>query len=219
MSKSKRKSSILHKLKIIFVLNFLAHLFLSGNNAEIMVGNFIGDFVRGKNFHEQFSASIALGIALHREIDEFTDNHPVVLESKIRLRPKYRHYSPVIVDMFYDHFLAKNWRSYHSLTLDQYAQHAYGILKRFENVVPEQVQRLLPHIIRGNWLLNYAQVEGIHRALSGMAQRTPYKSKMDEASNDLMEYYQLFENEFTSFFPELQTCSKEFISKSIKHNE
>jgi len=179
-----------------------------------MVGNFIGDFVRGKNFHEQFSASIALGIALHREIDEFTDNHPVVLESKIRLRPKYRHYSPVIVDMFYDHFLAKNWRSYHSLTLDQYAQHAYGILKRFENVVPEQVQRLLPHIIRGNWLLNYAQVEGIHRALSGMAQRTPYKSKMDEASNDLMEYYNCLKTNSLHFFLSCKHVQKNLFQKA-----
>ncbi len=105
-------------------MNFLAHLFLSGNNAEIMVGNFIGDFVRGKNFHEQYSPSIALGIELHREIDEFTDNHSVVLESKKRLRPKYRHYSPVIIDMFYDHVLAKNWSAHSTTPLDQYAQDA-----------------------------------------------------------------------------------------------
>jgi len=213
MSKSKRKSSILRTVKIMFELNFLAHLFLSGNNAEIMVGNFIGDFVRGKNFHGQFSSSIALGIELHREIDEFTDNHPTVLESKVRLRPKYRHYSPVIVDMFYDHLLAKNWSTYHSQPLGEYAQDAYATLTQFEMVVPEQVRRLLPYMISGNWLLNYAQIEGIHRALSGMAQRTPYKSNMEEASHDLVEHYELFQNEFTVFFPELQKISTDFLAQ------
>jgi acyl carrier protein phosphodiesterase len=194
-------------------VNFLAHLFLSGNNAEIMVGNFIGDFVRGKNFHEQYSPSIALGIELHREIDEFTDNHSVVLESKKRLRPKYRHYSPVIIDMFYDHVLSKNWSAYSTVSLDQYAQDAYATLKKYEATVPDQVKRLLPYMIRGNWLYNYSHIEGIHRALSGMAQRTPYASKMEEASRDLEEHYELFQNEFTLFFPELQEFSSDYINK------
>lgn len=196
-------------------MNFLAHLFLSGSNAEIMVGNFIGDFVRGKNFRERYSPSIALGIELHREIDEFTDNHSVVLESKKRLRPKYRHYSPVIIDMFYDHFLAKNWNTYSTTPLDKYAQDAYAILRKYDATVPDQVKRLLPYMIQGNWLYNYSHVEGIHRALSGMAQRTPYASKMEEASRDLEEHYDLFQNEFTLFFPELQKISSDYIDKNF----
>lgn len=178
-----------------------------------MVGNFIGDFVRGKDFHKQFSSSIALGIELHREIDEFTDNHLVVLESKKRLRPKYRHYSPVIIDMFYDHFLAKNWSTYSATPLAQYAQDAYAILNEYETIVPDQVKRLLPYMIQGNWLYNYSRIEGIHRALSGMAQRTPYNSKMEEASHDLEEHYDLFQNEFNVFFPELQKFSSDYINK------
>lgn len=196
-------------------MNFLAHLFLSGNSPEIMVGNFIGDFVRGKKFHDQFSSSIALGIELHREIDEFTDNHLIVLESKKRLRPKYRHYSPVIVDMFYDHFLARNWSAYSATPLDQYANDAYAILNRYEATVPDQVKRLLPYMIQGNWLYNYSRIEGIHRALSGMSQRTPYNSKMEEASKDLELHYDLFQNEFTIFFPELQKISSDFIDKNL----
>jgi acyl carrier protein phosphodiesterase len=192
-------------------VNFLAHLFLSGNDAEIMVGNFIGDFVRGKYFHEQYPPSIALGIELHREIDEFTDNHSVVLESKKRLRPKYRHYSPVIIDMFYDHFLAKNWSTYSTNPLDQYAQDAYAILNKYATIVPDQVGRLLPYMIQGNWLYNYSSIEGIHRALSGMAQRTPYNSKMEEASLDLKEHYDSFQNEFLRFFPELQSFCTEYL--------
>ncbi len=192
-------------------MNFLAHLFLSGDNPEIMVGNFIGDFVRGKNIYDQFNYTIALGIELHREIDEFTDNHAVVKESKVRLRPKYRHYSPVIVDMFYDHFLAKNWHMYHPIPLNRYASEAYVILNQFNNQLPERVQGLLPHVIRGNWLFNYSRIEGIHGALSGMSQRTPYESKMNEASLDLRNYYAEFEDEFSRFFPELQKMSSQFI--------
>ncbi len=196
-------------------MNFLAHLFLSGDDPEIMVGNFIGDFVRGKNIYDQFKPAIALGIELHREIDEFTDSHSVVMESKIRLRPTYRHYSPVIVDMFYDHFLAKNWRVYHKEPLDRYSLEAYAILNKFNDQLPERVQGLLPHIIKGNWLFNYSRIEGIHGALSGMSQRTPYDSKMNEASLDLQKYYSEFEDEFTRFFPELQAMSTEFLKRKL----
>ncbi|MEQ1586878.1 MAG: acyl carrier protein phosphodiesterase [Cyclobacteriaceae bacterium] len=176
-----------------------------------MVGNFIGDFVRGRNIYEQFKPNIALGIELHREIDEFTDSHSVVMESKKRLRPKYRHYSPVIVDMFYDHFLAKNWQTYHSNPLDQFVSEAYATLNKFEDQLPQRVQGLLPHIIRGNWLYNYSRIEGIHGALSGMSRRTPYESKMDEAVLDLQKFYTEFEDEFSRFFPELQQISNQFL--------
>ena len=180
-----------------------------------MVGNFIGDFVRGRNVYEQFKPSIALGIELHREIDNFTDSHAIVLESKKRLRPKYRHYSPVIVDMFYDHFLAKDWPSYHSISLDRFALTAYSVLNEYHEHLPERVQGLLPHIIKGNWLYNYSRIEGIHGALRGMSQRTPYESKMDEAVHDLREYYSEFEDEFSRFFPELQQMSEKFLSAKI----
>lgn len=192
-------------------MNFLAHLFLSGNHEEIMVGNFIGDFVRGKDIFDRYPFHIALGIELHREIDEFTDRHPVVMESKIRLRPKYRHYAPVIVDMFYDHFLAANWSTYHTLPLAQYARQSYSVLQKYNPQLPDRVKYLIPYMIEGNWLLNYAQPEGIHRALSGMARRTPYDSRMDEAVNDLQKFKTEFEREFSRFFPELKTMSENFI--------
>lgn len=178
-----------------------------------MVGNFIGDFVRGRNIYNQFPKHVALGIELHREIDEFTDSHTVVLESKIRLRAKYRHYAPVIVDMFYDHFLARNWASYNAQPLQDYAQHCYRVLQKFEPILPAQVKYLMPYMVEGNWLLNYAKPEGIHRALSGMARRTPYDSKMDEAIGELTEHYAAFEQEFVRFFPDLKEMSEKFIER------
>jgi acyl carrier protein phosphodiesterase len=196
-------------------MNFLAHLFLSGDDPEIMVGNFIGDFVRGRNVYEQFKPNIALGIELHREIDEFTDSHLVVMESKKRLRPKYRHYAPVIVDMFYDHFLAAQWLNYHSQPLPDFAEYAYSQLKDHEPILPERVVQMMPYMVKGNWLVNYAQLEGIHRALTGMSRRTPFDSKMDEAIFDLEKSYTEFEAEFLLFFPELKQMSELFISSKL----
>ena len=102
-------------------MNFLAHLYLSADDPEIQLGNFIGDFVRGRDLSTRFSVGIVTGILLHREIDEFTDRHEVVKRSKDRLRPKYRHYAPVIIDMFYDHHLAVNWNAYHHQPLPDFA--------------------------------------------------------------------------------------------------
>ena len=90
-------------------MNFLAHLYLSGNDPLVRLGNFIGDFVKGRDLADRYEPAIVKGIELHRAIDEFTDQHAIVKQSKMRLRPKYRHYAPVIVDIFYDHFLAAGW--------------------------------------------------------------------------------------------------------------
>lgn len=189
-------------------MNFLAHLYLSGDNAKLMVGNFIGDFVKGRNALEKFEPEIARGIQLHRAIDEFTDTHPVVAQSKNRLRPRYRHYAGVIVDVFYDHFLASNWNVYHPEPLPGYAARVYRLIQSFEPVLPPDVKYMLPYMIGGNWLVNYAKVEGIHRALSGMAQRTSFNSKMDEAVQDLVKDFADFKKEFDIFFPELSAYCK-----------
>jgi acyl carrier protein phosphodiesterase len=195
-------------------MNFLAHLYLSGSDAKLMVGNFIGDFVKGKAALENFEAGIVEGIQLHRAIDAFTDTHSVVNQSKSRLRLKYRHYAGVIVDVFYDHFLAKNWNHYHAELLPDFAHNVYKVLESYKPILPEKVNYMLPFMIRHNWLVNYAKPEGIHRALSGMAQRTTFDSKMDEAITDLQENYGLFAREFESFFPVLaQYCSDWLKSK------
>lgn len=196
-------------------MNFLAHLYLSGDDPEIMVGNFIGDFVRGRNVYDQFNYNIALGIELHRQIDEFTDSHLIVLESKKRLRAKYRHYAPVIVDVFYDHFLARHWSSLHPLPLPDFVTYAYAQLEKHKAFLPDRVVQMMPYMIQGNWLVNYAKTEGIHQALSGMSRRTPYESKMDEAVHDLEKYYEEFDKEFLLFFPQLKQMSELFIRSKM----
>ena len=193
-------------------MNFLAHVYLSGDSPKIMVGNFIGDFVKGRNLSERYEADIVKGIELHRGIDEFTDNHSVVTTSKERLRPKYRHYSPVIVDMFYDHILARNWSDYHPTALSVYASKTYQTLLQFDSILPQTVKHMLSYMIDGNWLFNYAKMEGIQRALSGMARRTPFHSNMEHAVNDLRDHYDDFEREFRLFFPDLKKFAEDFLT-------
>lgn len=177
----------------------------------MMVGNFIGDFVKGRNLLEQFGDGIAKGIALHREIDAFTDHHPVVLQSKTRLRPKYRHYAPVIVDVFYDHFLSRYWDHYHAQPLPDFSREAYLFLESQSEVLPESVRHLLPHMKRGNWLLNYGNLQGLQRALSGLASRTRHDSHMEQSVQDLEESYDAFKTEFETFFPDLIAMSRSFL--------
>jgi acyl carrier protein phosphodiesterase len=196
-------------------MNFLAHLFLSGDNPKVKIGNFIGDFVKGKNLTERFDADVAKGIALHREIDWFTDTHLIVKQSKDRLRPKYRHYSGVIVDIFYDHFLAKNWNNYSKELLPDFAEAFYIMIKQHDAILPEDVKYMMPYMINGNWLVNYSKLEGIQKALSGMARRTRFESKMEESVADLQENYEDFKKEFEVFFPELIANSETWIKKQI----
>ncbi|MEO1051166.1 MAG: acyl carrier protein phosphodiesterase [Bacteroidota bacterium] len=190
-------------------MNFLAHLYLSGDSPELMVGNFIGDFVRGKQV-ESFDKKVKQGILLHRAIDEFTDSHQIVSASKSRLWGRYRHYSGVIVDIFYDHFLAKNWDQYNTLSLERYAAESYQTLQDFGDVLPQKVHYILPHMIEHNWLVSYASIEGIYQVMQGMSRRATFDSKMEHATQDLEEHYAAFEKEFTDFFPQLIEHSKSF---------
>lgn len=192
-------------------MNFLAHLYLSGDNPKVKIGNFIGDFVKGKNLHERYDADLAKGIALHREIDWFTDTHLVVKQSKDRLRPKYRHYAGVIVDIFYDHFLANTWDRYSTQQLPDFAEECYATIQQHESILPEDVKYMMPYMITGNWLVNYSKLEGIQRALSGMARRTRFESKMEESVADLQQHYEDYKGEFEVFFPELLRHTKAWI--------
>ncbi|MFT4739127.1 MAG: acyl carrier protein phosphodiesterase [Cyclobacteriaceae bacterium] len=191
-------------------MNFLAHLYLSFDDEDLMVGNFIGDFVKGKEI-DSFNQSIRKGIVLHRKIDEFTDTHPVVMESKVRLRPQFSHYSPVISDMFFDHFLAKSWHNYHSTTLKEYTQAFYQLTKNYQDILPAKAANLLKYMSAGDWLYNYQHISGIHEALSGMARRTNFESKMELASVELEKNYTSYETEFLLFFPDLITECKQLI--------
>lgn len=192
-------------------MNFLAHIYLSGNDPQLIIGNFIGDFVKGGSLIGRYKPQVIKGVELHRAIDAYTDSHEIVQKSKNRLRPKYRHYSGVIIDMFYDHYLAKNWNHFHKTSLSKFAQQFYLLLQENEEMLPKGAQRMMPYMIQGNWLYHYRKVEGLHRALMGMSRRTSFDSKMDESIEELSKYNDLFENEFMEFFPKLKAFADTWI--------
>lgn len=195
-------------------MNYLAHIFLSGNDPDIITGNFAGDHVKGKNY-ERFTAGMIKGVELHRAIDTFTDSHPVVTESKKRLRPVFHKYSPVIIDVFYDHFLAANWKDHADISLEEFTQQAYTVLDAKKDFLPPRAQRMLSYMMPQNWLLHYADLGGIHKALSGMASRAQFSSGMEKATDYLEKDYKLYQNEFTMFFPELKKHCEEFLQKNL----
>jgi len=193
-------------------MNFLAHLYLSNNQPRVMVGNFIGDFVKGKNLATRFEADIVAGIELHRGIDHFTDTHKIVQQSKKRLFGKYRHYSGVLVDVFYDHFLAKKWKQYSDVPLETFAANAYRIVQENYEILPEEPQRFLPYMVKQNWLVAYGTLDGIFQALTGIGRRTPYISNMPDAVKDLEEHYEFFAEDFSAFFPQLKEFADNYLA-------
>ena len=188
-------------------MNFLAHIYLSGNDDLIKIGNFMADGIRGKQY-SHLPPNIQKGILLHRAIDTFTDSHPVFRQSTKRLHQNYHHYAGVIVDVFYDHFLAKNWARYSDEKLEDFVGRFYTSLYDNYDILTDKTQQLMPYMIEHNWLVNYQYTEGIARILLRMDQRTKNSSKMQFSIIELKDFYLEFETEFTIFFEDLIAFSK-----------
>lgn len=197
-------------------MNYLAHIYLSGNNDLVTIGNFIADSIKGKTY-KKHRKEVQIGILLHRNIDTFTDAHQTFRRSTKRLHKNYGHYSGVIVDILYDHFLAKNWKNYCDIPLDEYVKGFYNSLEKHYDILPSRIKKMIPYLITDNWLLSYATIDGVSRVLSGMNRRTKYRSGMDKAIIELEEFYEDFENEFTLFFDELIHFSNKKL-KDIKQH-
>jgi acyl carrier protein phosphodiesterase len=183
-------------------MNFLAHLYLSGKEEDVIIGNFVADAVKG-NLQGRFPEGMERGIRLHREIDHFTDQHPVFKESRKRLSPKYRMFAGVIVDIYYDHFLAKYWDEYSDEDLKQLVARTYFLLMRRFHMLPPRSKRILPYMITQNWLIGYRELNVLQKVFNGMSRRTNHSSGMENAIHDLQSDYELYENEFRLFFPEI----------------
>ncbi|MGY0407157.1 MAG: acyl carrier protein phosphodiesterase [Polaribacter sp.] len=189
-------------------MNFLAHLYLSENNTNIMIGNFIADHIKGNNY-KHYSKEIQQGIFLHREIDTFTDAHPIVRKSKRRLHKRYKHYDGVIIDIFYDYFLAKNWAKYSAIPLDVYTDSITKLFKEKSPELPLKSQKFIKYIITYNILYKYQYKYGIQKVLTEMNIRTKGKSQMNLAIEDLQNLEEEFQEDFTLFFSDLIAFSKQ----------
>lgn len=183
-------------------MNFLAHLYLSGDEEDVIVGNFVADSVKGNSLHH-FPEGMERGIRLHREIDYYTDQHPIVRSSKSRLSAHYRKYSGVIVDLYYDHFLAKYWSEYSDVDIQQFVSSAYFLLIRRFSLLPARSRKILPFMITRNWLVGYRDLKILQQVFNGMSRRTSHPSGMENAITDLKADYDLYEQDFRAFFPEI----------------
>ncbi|MDY0985827.1 acyl carrier protein phosphodiesterase [Flavobacterium sp. CFBP9031] len=189
-------------------MNFLAHIYLSGENDLIKIGNFMADGIRGKQF-EHFPEDVQKGILLHRFIDTYTDSHDIFRTSTKRLHDRYHHYAGVIVDIVYDHFLAKNWTKYSDEELELFVKRFYHSLHDNYEILTEKTQGLMPYMIERNWLVSYRTTEGIQHILTQMDRRSKNISQMQFAVEELIEFYDEFEEEFTLFFEEMRVKAKE----------
>ena len=184
-------------------MNFLAHIYLSQNIDKVKIGNFIADSVRGNNFGD-FDPEVQKGIILHRSIDTFTDAHPIFRVGTKRLHSRYHHYAGVILDVFYDHFLARNWSRYSSIPLQEHNHQFYDLLEKNLDWMPERIEKILPIMRSQDWLTTYATIGGLSEILFQMDRRTKLVSKMQFAPEELEEYYDEYEAEFFEFFEELR---------------
>ena len=198
-------------------MNYLAHAYLSFRQEEVLLGNFIGDFVKGKMM-AQYPDKIRHGILLHREIDKFTDSHPLVRAGQTYLRPKFGHYSTVITDIFFDYFLGKNWNLYSNQSLEDFTLEVYEQVSKYEAYFPNRFGNLFYWMKKDNWLLHYSTIKGIQSSLTGLSKRTKFDSKMEQAHLALLEKEEEFEIIFFAFFEDLKTFAKQKLEE-IQHQD
>lgn len=172
-----------------------------------MIGNFIADSVKGKEILA-YSKGIQEGIQFHRFIDHYTDTHPVISDGKKILSPYFGKYNSVVMDIYMDHFLAKDWQRYSNVPLVAYSDTVYKTLTKHKDILPDRIQEMLPYMIRQDWLSNYAYFHGMEQVFKGMSRRASFVSHMEEATDILKQHYSSMQNCFDQFFPDLLLACK-----------
>lgn len=184
-------------------MNYLAHLYLAGPDDDALLGSLLGDFIKGP-LDDRYAPAIMQGIALHRKIDTFTDAHRIVHASKARVSPARRRYAGIMVDMFYDHFLARCWPEFSEEPLASFTKRVYGLLARRSAILPERLRRMAPHMAGTDWLGSYASVESIRTALNNMGRRLKRENRLLDSADELEQNYAGFEQDFRAFLPEVK---------------
>jgi len=196
-------------------MNLLAHAYLSFNHPEILTGNMISDYVKGKTKFD-YPSGVQKGIALHRAIDEFTDAHPATKKAKEFFRPAYRLYSGAFIDVVYDHFLANDKNEFkEEAALYDFSLQVYQVLQVYFSILPQQFQKMLPHMQQHNWLYNYRQLSGIDKSFAGLAYRAAYINESATAFSLFTENYSALKTQYDSFFPELKNFSQQTLSNLL----
>lgn len=194
-------------------MNYLVHLYLSGPDPLHQLGGLMGDFVKGP-LTDQYPAGITTGLRLHRQIDVLAHNSPSTRNSRRRLDAKYGHGRGIIVDIFYDHFLANVWSEYSQETLPAYAARIYQLLADNHRQLPGKLQQITPRMAQDNWLVSYRQPSVVARALDRIAQRLSKPLPLDEAVEDLATHEALFLQDFRNFMAEATA----FVKKELEQH-
>ncbi|MEL7119843.1 MAG: ACP phosphodiesterase [Bacteroidota bacterium] len=184
-------------------MNFLAHSYLSCSDEELLVGNFIADSTNN-HLLATYPEGIKAGVVLHRKIDSYTDNHPIVKQSSRRLYDKHSKYASVIVDVYYDYLLATAWEKYHETPLKDFSQEVYAVLTKYKEFLPENLKMSLPHMISNDWLTGYSSLYGIEKSFSSLQKRASRPDLMEGVMESLEEDLPLLRDEFDQFFPEIR---------------
>lgn len=196
-------------------MNLLAHAYLSFNEPEILVGNMISDYVKGRKKFD-YSAGILKGINLHRAIDEFTDNHAATNQAKLFFKPAYRLYAGAFVDVVYDHFLANDANEFTTTALlNEFAKNTYQTLFNYSGVMPEKFARMLPHMQSHNWLFHYRFKEGTAKSFGGLVRRSAYLDNWETAFKIFEQYYDELEVCYNNFFPSLKAFTHDWYSEHL----
>ena len=185
-------------------MNYLAHLFLAGKRPLDVVANLMGDFVRGP-VDERFDTRFHDGILLHRRIDSFTDSHPIFLRSRRRLSDRHRRVSALIMDVYYDHLLARNWNAYSTESLEQFAYRTYRILAAHQDLMPPSMQKRVTGMIKSNLLVAYRDRATARSVLVALEKRFRRPVTLSDSASDLRRSDPAIENDFHDFFPDLQS--------------
>jgi len=193
-------------------MNYLAHAYLSFGRPGILVGNMISDHVKGKKKYD-YPEQIQQGIAVHREIDRFTDTHPATKEAKEIFRPAYRLYAGSLMDVIYDHFLALDENEFADESLKAFTINTYAMLDQFTDHFPEKFSRMYPYMKTQNWLYNYRYRQGIENSLAGVVRRAKYLEESDTAYLLFNEHYNKLKDLYQLFFPDLKNMTITFLKQ------
>jgi acyl carrier protein phosphodiesterase len=183
-------------------MNHLAHLFLAGPDAESLIGNLSGDFVKGE-LGERFTPGVRAGIRQHRAIDVFTDEHRATVAVRRVLIPEHGHYARVIADMFFDHFLASRFDEFADEPLETFLARTFATIDPHAATLPGRLRILYPRIRDEGWLLSYREVDSIRFALTNMSRRFSRRPDLGSAARHLVDSRAELEAHFDDLFPDV----------------
>ncbi|PLX80582.1 MAG: DUF479 domain-containing protein [Desulfuromonas sp.] len=186
-------------------MNYLVHLYLSDPEPKVRLGNLMGDFVKGDLSRSGYDRQIIRGLSQHRTIDSFCHVSRAVRESKNRIDKRFGYFRGILVDVFYDHFLARNWSDFSVCSLETFAEETYQLLRSYHDILPERLQQVAPRMISHNWLVSYREVAVIEKALLRIGQRLSRANPLAEGYTELLLHYDELEADAALFLDEART--------------